>query len=158
MLNVKIVTYEHNLARDFIESQLASKMLTQIKQKNINLSALAAPEIKNEIEQIFRQSGWSDRVSVSSDPQVRHYISGISGDIGFAAQFGNMAMCHGDLLKLQHLYQKGSIKSAFYILLTKNDRRAKSENYAQYEKLCKHIKLYKNIITVPILVLGIENE
>ena len=47
---MNIVTYEHNSAMKFIESQLVSRMLTQIKQKKVNLSELAPPKIKNEIE------------------------------------------------------------------------------------------------------------
>ena len=44
------------------------------------------------------------------------------------------------------------------IVMTKNDIRARKENYAQYEKFCKHLNLYSKIIKVPITVMGIESD
>ena len=153
---MNVLIHEHHKSESAVFSELQERMISRLKGSKIVLSDLRAPELKNKVVEIFREAGWSSEVSV--DFELKHFISGIFQRVGFMAQFGNMAMCYADLLKLQLLFDRDMIECAFYIVMTKSDIRARKENYAQYEKFCKHLKLYSKIIKVPITVMGIESD
>jgi len=152
---VNILTYEHKNINEIIDKEVLTNMLTILKNTNIKLNNLKSTDIKKKIEELFRENGWSSRISV--DPFLNHYISGIYKNIGLITQFGNMAMCYADLLKLELLHKRNMIDCAMYILLTKNDKRARKDNYAQFEKLSKHLNLYNEVVETPLLLIGVEN-
>jgi len=98
--------------------------------------------------------GWSSRVRLSHSSQIS--ITATNGDVGLCLQTGNMSRFYADLLKLQYLHQKGSIRAAIYLLPTKSTAEIMGSNLAHFERLIQELKMFSDVITVPILVIGME--
>jgi hypothetical protein len=56
---------------------------------------------------------------------------------------------------LQYLYKQGRINSAIYILPTKHLASNIGSNLANFERLTTELKLFHEVITLPMLVIGI---
>ena len=67
-----------------------------------------------------------------------------------------MSRFYADLLKLEYLYQKGRANSAVYIIPTKKVSKLLGSNVAHFERFTSELKLFTEIITVPLLVIGIN--
>ena len=70
-------------------------------------------------------------------------------------QTGNISRMYADLIKLQYLYQKDKINSAFYLLPSKESAKIIGDNVANIERLSNELLLYRYIISLPILVIGL---
>ena len=147
-----------------IDSKSAFKLCSDDSVENLKLNIISrlpgttlwapVPEL---ILEIWKLVGSKISFPLSHFLFFSFVIKSLDKNIGLITQFGNMAMCYADLLKLELLHKRNMIDCAIYILLTKNDKRAKKDNYAQFEKLCKHLKLYDEVVHTPLLLIGLEN-
>ncbi len=63
---------------------------------------------------------------------------------------------YADLLKLQLLFSRKKIAGAILLLYSKVSARELGENLAHFDRLTRELELFKEIITVPALVFGLE--
>ena len=61
-----------------------------------------------------------------------------------------------DLIKIQHLFANGKIKGAIYIVLTYESANKVAENLTNFETLENEINVFKETITCPILLIGLQ--
>ena len=100
--------------------------------------------------------GWSDRVRIKSSCGIT--ISAMKRGIGLCVQTGNMARFYADLMKLQFVFADGLANGAIYVVPTKKAARQLGSNMVNYERVVAEARLFSKIITVPLLVLGFEDE
>jgi hypothetical protein len=98
--------------------------------------------------------GWSSKVKLSLNSNIT--ITAMNGKVALCLQTGNMGRFYSDLLKLQYLFQKRRITSAIYILPTKYLAKKMGSNLANFERLVIELKLFQEVITIPILVIGLN--
>jgi hypothetical protein len=61
-----------------------------------------------------------------------------------------------DLLKLQYLFQTQRIEAAALALPTQSAAKIIGDNLAHAERVCRELKLFDRVITVPIIVVAFE--
>ena len=96
--------------------------------------------------------GWSDKTRIDADTQIT--VTAMKEQIALCLQTGNMSRMYADLIKLQYLYQKDRATGAFYLVPTKDTAKEMGSNMANLERLTAELKLYRHIISIPIVVIG----
>jgi aspartyl-tRNA synthetase len=110
--------------------------------------------IKKSIEKKFSLKGWADRVSLGNSKLT---ISFLRDKVGVCFQIGNVARTYADILKLVYLCSIGVIQVAVIIVPDNVESKKLGANYASFERLKNEIKLFQNILNVPIMVIGLSN-
>ena len=100
--------------------------------------------------------GWSNEITLCTEARIK--ITSQKGNIGLCVQTGNMSRLYADILKLEYLFSEGRVDAAFYIVPVKDLANTWGQNIANYERLTREILIFKRIISVPLLVLGIQHE
>ncbi len=77
-------------------------------------------------------------------------------NVALCLQTGNMSRFYADLLKLEYLFKDRKAIAAVYIIPTKRRAREMGSNLAHFERFVEELDLFKDIITVPTLVIGLE--
>ena len=107
-------------------------------------------KIKNELFLL----GWSDEVELDANSKIT--ITSINQDYGLCLQTGNMSRFYADLIKLEYLFKRGKINKALFILPSKCAARTLGSNIANFYRLTQELNFFKNVITLPIQVIGIR--
>ncbi len=115
----------------------------------------AAPKIRSAIVSRLGCLGWSDEFQVA--PPSRITIASWKNDVGLCVQTGgNMSRMYADLLKLQKLFMENRLKVGAFILPTAPAARALGENLANADRLEAELKIFRNVIYMPIAVFSFE--
>ncbi|WP_271893855.1 BglII/BstYI family type II restriction endonuclease [Candidatus Phyllobacterium onerii] len=110
--------------------------------------------IREHVENEFINEGWAMNVRLDQDLMLT--VFALKEDLAFQLQTGNMSRAPYDLLKLQYLFQKGRIEAAAIALPSKDAAGVIGDNIANAERVCRELKLFDRVITVPILVVAFE--
>ena len=84
-------------------------------------------------------------------------ISSIKDDIGLCVQTGNICRAYTDMIKLQYLFENKKINSAIVIVPTKKfawEIYRTGGSLTTFEKFTTDITLFKDVIKIPITVIG----
>ena len=100
--------------------------------------------------------GWSDPVRIRSSHGIT--ITAMNQRIGLCLQTGNMARFYADLMKLQLVFIDRMADGAMYVVPTKKAASKLGSNMVNFERIVAEIKLFQRIITLPLIVLGFEDE
>lgn len=111
-------------------------------------------EIKEYIGNKFNNKGWADKVKVGNTGLT---ISFLKSKVGVCFQIGNVARTYADILKICQLYNKGVIHVGVIIVPRKVESKILGANYAQFERLSKELAQFTEIVSAPILVIGLSN-
>ncbi len=151
---MRTYSYKTRTKYPSLSLRLLGEVDTALKNVHFSLYVNCAAELRRAILLSLHRSGWSDEVMVN--PRLRITITSIRRDVGLCLQTGNMGRFYADLLKLQCLHSQERIASALYIVPTKEAAKIMGSNVANYERLINELGVFKAIITVPIIVVGIE--
>lgn len=148
--------FDHLKALKLVQDKnLYRELIEIVSLDNLSFGKKRPNEIKDIIGNRFDEKGWADKVKiVTSNLTIGFKKSGI----GVCFQIGNVARTYADILKLMALHQKGVIEAGVIIVPGKAESKILGANYASYERLERDIILYKDIINVPILVIGLSNN
>ncbi len=146
----------HCYGDKYVPSGTMEPVIKILKKVQFNFKPRCAGSLRDVILNSLQQLGWSGKTKISGD--LRITITSINNGIGLCLQTGNMARFYADLMKLQLLYSKGKISAAIYILPIKNVAKKMGDNVANFERLKDELSIFKDIITVPIVVIGLEEE
>jgi hypothetical protein len=147
-------TYSHLVKQESWNDEKIAPITKIIGNLKIRVRAGCSAQLREAILKEINAKGWSSKVKLSHSSQIS--ITAINGEQALCLQTGNMSRFYADLLKLQYLYQRGNIKSAVYILPTKRAARIMGSNLAHFERLVDELKLFEQVITIPIFVIGIN--
>jgi hypothetical protein len=109
--------------------------------------------LKRQISNNLNKLGWSDDITIEP---TKLTINFIKKRVGLCFQLGNVARIYADLLKIQTLYQKKIIDSGVLIVPMKKESRTLGSNHAQYERIVDEMKLFEEIIDLPLLIIGVN--
>jgi hypothetical protein len=73
-------------------------------------------------------------------------------------QMGNTSRVYADLLKLETLFRHGSISQAVLVVPSEEYSAYLGTNYANYSRAEQDIKAFDPTISVPILLISIDNR
>ena len=83
-------------------------------------------------------------------------VFAMKDDLAFQLQTGNMSRAPYDLLKLEYLFRSNRIEAAALALPTKEAAGIIGDNIANADRVCRELKLFDRVITVPIVVVAFE--
>jgi hypothetical protein len=101
----------------------------------------------------FARAGWACDVPVAASNLTVSYVR---RGVGVCTQLGNVARTYADLLKLERLFRDSIIGIAVEVVPTDDLSRRLGSNHASYERLTREVRLFRDVITAPLLVLGVE--
>ena len=131
-------------------------ILGSISEVNLPIGKGFALILRKSVIEILQSKGWSAKVRLHQISQIS--ITAIKGDTGLCLQTGNVSRVYADLLKLQYLFLHKVILSSVYILPSKTLADEVGSNAANFERMKKELELFYEIVTIPILMIGLERE
>jgi hypothetical protein len=149
-----LMTYSHRCKPEDWDDKKVASVVDIIRDIRIKIRGGCSSRLREAILKELRGRGWSSKVKLSHSSQIT--ITAVNGDLALCIQTGNISRFYADLLKLQYLYLRGSIISAIYVLPTKQNAKLMGSNLAHFERLVEELKLFAEIITVPIFIVGIN--
>ncbi|MGF9911561.1 BglII/BstYI family type II restriction endonuclease [Paenibacillus ehimensis] len=149
-----ITTTAHHFGDQAIPSEIIEPVITILRDISFEVRKGSATKLRRIVLESLFRLGWSDKTKIDSGNDIT--ITSMKGNVGLCLQTGNVSRFYADILKLQSLYIKDKAASAIYILPTKNASLKMGSNIAYFERLVEELNLYKHIITIPIMIIGIE--
>jgi hypothetical protein len=111
-------------------------------------------DYKKKLLDSFSDSGFVMKYSLGN---TNLSINGIKSDVGLQIQLGNAARFYADMVKLQWFYDENVISAAIYVCFTKSSaRESYASNLVTMERCLKELVLFQNILTLPVLVIGLD--
>ena len=148
--------HNHLCAQELIYSKegIYKELIEIVNDRKLSFGTVSPNDIKKDINERFNLLGWADKVKVGNSNLT---ISFSKSKVGVCFQIGNVARTYADILKLMQLHKKGIIDVGIIYVPHKIESNKMGANYAQFERLSKELTQFKEIITVPILVIGLYN-
>lgn len=109
--------------------------------------------VRAHILDTLSRHGWSGELDVDRKSAIT--ITSVKNKIGLCFQTGNVSRIYADLLKLQALFLRGTIKAAVVLLPTQEAAREFGSNVANQERLMRELIIFNKVITIPMAVVGI---
>lgn len=151
---MKYVTAGHRYGDMVVPGDIQQDIIDAITNTNTEPARRSSPKIKTEILDHLLGAGWSGEVEL--DPVSRITITSAKNKIGLAFQTGNMGRMYADLLKLQTLYLRETIKAGLFIVPTYDAAQLLGDNVTNFDRLIKELAIFERAVTVPILIFGFE--
>ena len=147
-------TFRNRPASNVSLAGLESILMSALGAITFEFASHSGPALRTIVSAALRDLGWSNAVRIS--PNYRLTITSMREDTALTLQTGNAGRSYADLLKLQYLFVEGKCRQSIYILPSKIRARQMGENLANFERVTSELRLFEYIITVPMLVVGLE--
>lgn len=150
---MKTELYSHNKAKTVINSTICAQVLRAVQEVDVEINEQCRGRVREGILQNLRGLGWSDKFRLHTNSQIS--LTSSLGENVLCLQTGNMSRFYADLLKLQYVFAKGNATAAFYLIFSKEAAKIVGSNLAHFDRMIRELALFKETITIPILVVGI---
>lgn len=151
---MQLTCASHHFGEHAISIDIYEPIITMLKKLDFEVRKGSATKLRQRISEELFQLGWSDKTKIDSENDIT--ITSMKGNVGLCMQTGNVSRFYADILKLQFMYIKDKVTAAIYIIPTKTASQKMGSNIAYFERFVEELNLYKHIITIPILIIGIE--
>jgi hypothetical protein len=149
-MNLEI--YKHNCSESIDTFPAVESTISCIKQLEFQFSLNTASDLRESVLSLLMTKGWSNSVKIAGNTNIS--ITSIRDRTGLCLQTGNMARFYADFLKLEVLYKKNHIDNSIYCVLSKQVALKMGSNLANFDRVTHELQLFSEIITVPMIVLG----
>ncbi|MBC1457897.1 BglII/BstYI family type II restriction endonuclease [Listeria newyorkensis] len=149
-------TYSHNFADLIIRGKNLEKELFDIFDlPTIRAEKKIAPTLKENVRNRLSTCGWTmdPQINIAYNPTINAMKFGV----GLMLQTGNITRAFYDLLKFQAMKENSRIECSIMAVPTVQTSRELGSNIANFERITNEIQLYRNIISVPVLIVGIDD-
>ena len=153
---MKVVLYSHQGAKDRVPSSLQAELVSRLRALHLPVRRGALTKARTRIRSVCTDLGFSGKLRLHRDSRIS--VSGVRGRTGLCLQTGNVARVYADLLKLQLLFSRGDIHAAVMVVMLNSAATTLGQNLANYERLIRELGIFADVITTPILVLGLEGD
>ena len=120
----------------------------------VTMEARRTTVVREHVRKELMNRGWSDEARISPHCDLTVFSKSLNS--AFQIQLGNISRAAYDLLKLQHLYSSRQIQAAILALPMKETALSLGSNVANYERIATELALFKETITLPLLLVGVE--
>jgi len=151
---MKIKTFSHNYGEHAVPSEIIFPVHSMIENLKFSIKSGCATKLREALLEDLRLLGWSGETRIQAGKGIT--ITSMNSEVGLCLQTGNMSRFYADLLKLQALFQKDRAQCAIYILPTKKAASIMGDNLAHFERLTDELTIFKHVITIPMVVIGID--
>jgi len=149
-------TYDdhHNAGAEWERRDLKEWLTDVFEAPAIAIARHCTQDVHQHVQQEFMNEGWA--IDVRLDQQHQLAVTALKDDLAFQLQTGNMSRAPYDLLKLQYLFQAQRIEAAALALPTQAAAKIIGDNLANAERVCRELRLFDRVITVPIIVVAFD--
>ena len=149
--------HSHRHGREVLtEKKLDKEVHRLVDARAIGMERGSARAINDAVKGRLLSKGWA------LDPRVHANfkldINGLKDRVGLTVQTGNITRAFYDLMKFEVMYKNDRIDAAVLIVPTSDAARALGSNIANFTRVKNELGLFRHIITVPCLVLGIDES
>lgn len=148
--------HNHGNSDGIVPDSFVEELRLILEQYNKRLGLYKISDFKKYILPAIHKNGWSQEYCLDRVSKIT--ITSIKEKIGLCIQTGNMARTYADLLKLQALFSKGIITGGILIVATSNCGRSFGGNIASYERIIKELSIFYQVITIPLVIIGFDND
>ena len=153
---MKIEIHRHNQLDAVNTTAVVSSTIQSLEKLDFELARNTASELREAVLATLMVEGWSDSVKVAGNTNIT--ITSVRDRTGLCLQTGNMARFYADFLKLQLVYQNGHIDNALYCVFSKTTAVKMGSNLANFDRVVRELTLFRDIVTLPIHVLGMSAQ
>ena len=147
-------SYYHN-GDKIIDQEILNEINNELESTTFSFNLYNAKTIRTSLTDQFLRKGWLTGIKVDVSSDIR--ITAKKKTCGLCIQFGNVCRMYADLLKLQAMYIHGEITAGIIIVPSQNvAKKLCLSNMVYYERLTSEMKIFNEIITIPLAVFGIE--
>jgi len=147
-------TFSHCKGEDLVQKEILESLLKILKETNFEVINGCTLNLRKIILSKLKTVGWSNDFNLDANSQIT--LTSSLNDHILCFQTGNMSRFYADLLKMQYLYINGKSKVAIYIIPSKTASKIMGSNIANFDRLTFELNLFKDIISIPTLVIGIK--
>lgn len=144
----------HNGDAEWERRDLKHWLTDLFEEPSIVISQGCTGAIRTHLRTELTNGGWTSNVRIH--PEYDLTVTGMSGDLAFQIQTGNISRAMYDLLKLEYLYKEKKIAAAALALPTKEAADAIASNVAHVDRVWGELQLLHHIINVPLLIVAFE--
>ncbi len=150
------VIHSHCNGDKVVPSDFVDELRHTIEGYRKRLGLYKINDFKEYLMPAIRKNGWSDEYYLDRTSKIT--ITSVKDDTGLCVQTGNMARMYADLLKLQALYSRDTIKGGILILAVAACGRTFGGNVASYERVIRELSIFNKVITMPLMIVGFDND
>ena len=151
---MKVETFYHSGADVMSPRKVKTEVLGVLKRVKFNITRGCSDNIRQCILQSLQEIGWSDEFKIDAQSQIT--LPASKDSLALCFQTGNTSRFYADMLKLQYVYMQKGFHAAIYILYSKEAAKIIGSNVANFDRFVFEINLFKDIVSIPILVIGIK--
>lgn len=151
---MNFMTYTHQEGDKHLPSDARKSVVEALTAAALPRRSLKAAVVRKRIFDLLHSDGWSGRTKLDKSSGIS--VASVRGSTALCLQTGNMSRFYADLLKLQLLYLRQKITAAIVILPTHTLAKRLGSNVASYERLIRELDLFRDIISVPLIVYGLQ--
>ena len=149
--------YSHHHGQEaLVEKGLDVEVRNLVNIQEIGMSRRGTKMINNAVEKRLSDMGWALDVRVQTN--YRLDINGYKNRVGLTVQTGNIVRAFYDLMKFEVMYKNDRLDVAVLVVPTAGAARVLGSNIANFTRVTNELGLFRHIITVPCLVLGIDES
>lgn len=149
-----IEIYSHQNADDAVDPKIRKSIIQILEGTKFTINEGCADKLRKTILSQLKEVGWSDDFKLDAHSQIS--LTSSNDDHALCFQTGNMSRFYADLLKLQYVYKNKKSIAAFYLIPSKEAAKKMGSNIAHFDRFVFELKLFKDIVTIPTLVIGIK--
>lgn len=150
------VIHSHCSGERLVPSIFVDELRHLIEDYKKKLGLYKINDFKQYLIPAILRRGWSDEYYLDRTSKIT--ITSMKENTGLCIQTGNMARIYADLLKLQALYSRGTINGGILILAVSSCGKTFGGNVATYERVIRELDIFDQVITVPLMIIGFDNE
>ena len=150
------ITYSHCCGESIVPSPFVLELRSIVENYKKPLKLYKITDFKEYLLPAIHKKGWSDEYYI--DQTSRITITSIKDKIGLCIQTGNISRIYADLLKIQSLYLREIITGGILVLATEACAKSFGGNVAYYERVVRELSIFNQVITIPLLIIGFDNE
>ena len=151
---MNLESFSHNNPQYYISDTLLSRVEKSLSKLKFNFKSGTSTQLREAILEDFARFGWSDKVVLDQSSNIT--ITSINDSCGLCLQTGNVSRFYADILKLEFLYKKKKITAGIYIIPVKGCAKLLGSNIANYERFTKELSIFKDIVSVPLRIYGLN--
>lgn len=151
---MKIETFSHCEGDSLVDPEIKSNVLKVLDETNFRIHHGCANKLRKLLLSQLKRVGWSGDFMLDANSQIS--LTSYNDEHVLCFQTGNMSRFYADMIKLQYVYQNRKAKGAIYLIPSKEAAKKMGSNIAHFTRFTSEISLFKDIITIPTLVIGIS--
>lgn len=146
--------FSHQNGDNAVDPKIRKNVIHILEATEFTIHEGCADKLRKSILTQLKEVGWSDDFKLDSHSQIS--LTSSNDDHALCFQTGNMSRFYADLLKLQYVYKNEKAKAAFYLIPSKEAAKKMGSNIAHFDRFVFELELFKDIVTIPTLVIGIK--